>query len=163
MSTKKRVREKRREKAGHAETPLRKRKERDCGTCSLCLDLDEHIELPSIRCGVIQIEAESDDRRVGLSFLHPDTWEGGEGCLWRRGIWGRAHEHRPDRTGVVPWLMRMPCRRGDVCLVVRPDQPNSWRRSVLRKLLRAALLQGRRVFINDGTGPLKFLRPGTVL
>lgn len=159
MSTKRQARKarERREREGLT-MPMAKKLERECGTCSLCKILDCPRPRSPIRCGVMEFERPDDRSRVGLRFLHPDNGVA-PGCLWLRGIWSGKRDTRPDRTGIVPAMMTLPGHKPtDLILFVDPRHPNSYDRGRTRRLIRVAIGQGRTVYINDGSGRLKFAR-----
>ncbi|GAG28077.1 unnamed protein product [marine sediment metagenome] len=159
MSTKKQAKEAReRRKRNGSTIQLAKKRKPECGACSLCRSLDAPLPAPSIRCGVVEIEREDDRSRVGLSTLHPEAGHF-EGCLWRQGRWGGTLDTRPDRVGIVPAMFGPPGHKlGDYLLFVDPRHPTSYNRNQTRKLILNAIGQGRDVFINDGSGRLKFAK-----
>lgn len=125
---------------------------RDCGICSLCVDIDREVPR-TIRHGVVEVDLEPDTMRVGLGLLKEEG-----GCLWKRGVWGREHESRPDRTGVVPWLMPMPSKRGNVLLFLDPRYSHSHLRNHTKRLIQSRLDKGHHVYIYDGEKTL-YMRP----
>lgn len=73
------------------------------------------------------------------------------GCFWALGRWGSDMSSRPDRTGVIPWFMGQPCTPGSLLLYVRPNRPTGWKRGVSKRLVLAAIQQGRDVHLDIGT------------
>jgi len=122
---------------------------RDCGLCRLCSKLGAHQKDEDVKHGVVVIARPPSYPMAAISDLKPPE---GHGCLWARGLWGSGLNTRPDQVGVVPWIMRKPCKAGSILLFVRADQPKAWKRNAIANLIRGAWMQGRQVFIQEASG-----------
>jgi hypothetical protein len=122
---------------------------RDCGLCRLCSKLALHEIDEDVQHGVVTISRPPSYPMAEMQDLRPPA---SKGCLWARGLWGNGLNTRPDQTGVVPWVMRKPCRVGSIMLFVRPDRAGAWKKNATASLIRGAWMQGRHVYVRDGSG-----------
>ena len=122
---------------------------RKCGTCKLCEQMGEHEIDRTLQHGEVTIPRDPDHPYQDVAGLRENG-----GCLWLRGIWGDDMATRPDNTGVVPWVVTEDSgyKAGTIRLFVRPNRPMAWNKNATRNLIRGAWMQGRQVFVIDGSG-----------